>query len=62
MILETYTTTKPGDVEPLLPEFVTVEREITGDLAFSMYNLSKMQAATLQNGNRHAPVKTVSVS
>jgi hypothetical protein len=69
MILETYTTTKLGDVEPQLPGFVGIDREITGDLSFSMYNLSKMQAAAaLPNGTSRqssahsTPTKTASVS
>jgi len=53
--LETYTTSQQGDAtEPRLPEFIIVDREITGDPAYSMFNLSKMKAAAsaLHNG-RH---------
>ncbi|XP_074642321.1 TRPL translocation defect protein 14-like isoform X1 [Tubulanus polymorphus] len=37
IILETYTTTM-GDAK--LPDFLTIERELTGDLEYSMFNLS----------------------
>lgn len=42
MILETYTTAPVGSVEPTLPDFMTIEREITGDPVYSMYNIAKI--------------------
>jgi len=39
LLLETYTTNKSADFE--VPPFLEVEREVTGDLDYSMYNLSK---------------------
>lgn len=48
MILETYTTTNPGDALPELPPFLKVAREITKDNNFSMYNLAKKGAEPLQ--------------
>jgi hypothetical protein len=40
MILETYTTKPVHDAEPQLPAFLEVEREITGDPAYSMFDLN----------------------
>jgi hypothetical protein len=39
MILETYTTRPVGDPEPQLPTFLTVDREITGEPAYSMWGI-----------------------
>ncbi|KAH7729112.1 hypothetical protein AAVH_03487, partial [Aphelenchoides avenae] len=50
MILETYTTKPKGDAEPALPDFLDMNREITGESHFSMYNLSKMGAQPILNG------------
>ena len=36
MILETYTTAPKGDSKPDLPDFLDIEREITGFGPFSM--------------------------
>ncbi|PAV58722.1 hypothetical protein WR25_17596 [Diploscapter pachys] len=43
MILETYTTIPKGTPLPRMPEFLTIEKEITGELAYSMYNMSKLE-------------------
>ncbi|KAI1712666.1 TRPL translocation defect protein 14 [Ditylenchus destructor] len=48
MMLETYTTIPAGDPEFTLPPFLNVEREITGDLKYSMYMLA--EASPLVNG------------
>jgi len=40
MLLETYTTLSPHDFTDRLPKFLNVDQEVTGDPAFSMYNLS----------------------
>ncbi|KAI6240719.1 CYTH-like domain-containing protein [Aphelenchoides fujianensis] len=54
MILETYTTRPIGSPEPELPQFLSVEREITNDSAFSMYQLSRTKEPSIplfhQNG------------
>merc|ERR1719348_1579697 len=39
MLLETYTSLPPSQLS--LPPFLTVEKEVTGDPEFSMFNLSK---------------------
>ena len=58
MILETYTTNPAGSDAPELPNFLHVEREITNESAFSMYQLSRTKsnsAPLLQpNGVFHA--------
>ena len=38
ILLETYTTLEGGALK--LPDFLTVEKEVTGDPAYSMFNLS----------------------
>ena len=38
MILETYTTNQGNDLP--LPDFLEIEKEITNDKDYSMYNLS----------------------
>jgi len=40
MLLETYTTLQPQDLMPNLPDFLNIDQEVTGDPAFSMFNLS----------------------
>jgi len=40
ILLETFTTLGGEDMLPMLPHFLKVKREVTGDPAFSMYNLS----------------------
>lgn len=53
MILETYTTAPVGNIEePALPDFMTIEREITGEPAYSMYNIAKIDSKTVVNGSR----------
>ncbi|VDK43096.1 unnamed protein product [Anisakis simplex] len=42
MILETYTTAPAHSAEPELPDFMKIEREVTGDLTYSMYNIAKI--------------------
>ncbi|KAL3989717.1 AAA domain family protein [Acanthocheilonema viteae] len=51
MLLETYTTASVGDInEPLLPDFMTISKEITGDPAYSMYTIANLNAkATKKN-------------
>lgn len=49
MILETYTTKPCGDPEPKLPDFLEIEREITGNINFSMHNLAKLNPNTKLN-------------
>ena len=40
MLLETYTTLNTEDLKKRLPKFLDVGSEVTGDPAFSMFNLS----------------------
>jgi len=40
MLLETYTTLSPEDFATRLPSFLNIEQQVTGDPAFSMFNLS----------------------
>jgi len=40
MLLETYTTLDPTDLLTTLPDFLNINEEVTGDPAFSMFNLS----------------------
>merc|ERR1712038_176176 len=40
MLLETYTTLSKEEFKDRLPKFLNVDQEVTGDPAFSMYNLS----------------------
>merc|ERR1712183_529567 len=40
MLLETYTTLSKEEFKDRLPKFLTIDLEVTGDPAFSMYNLS----------------------
>merc|ERR1719445_2152607 len=40
MLLETYTTLSPEDFSDRLPSFLNVDQQVTGDPAFSMFNLS----------------------
>lgn len=49
MILETYTTKPCGDFEPKLPDFLEVDREITGNFKFSMHKLAEMGANPVLN-------------
>jgi predicted ATPase len=50
IILETYTTRPAGSNEPALPDFVEVNREITQEPKFSMYQLSRVGAEPIFNG------------
>ncbi len=40
MLLETYTTLSVEELKQRLPEFLNIGAEVTGDPAFSMFNLS----------------------
>merc|ERR1712123_126204 len=40
MLLETYTTLSKEEFIDRLPKFLNVDQEVTGDPAFSMFNLS----------------------
>ena len=40
MLLETYTTSSPEDLKSRLPPFLSIGPNVTGDAAFSMFNLS----------------------
>ncbi|CAB0019456.1 unnamed protein product [Nesidiocoris tenuis] len=40
ILLETYSALNDDQLQASLPEFLEIEREVTGDPAFSMYNLS----------------------
>jgi hypothetical protein len=61
MILETYTTMRSGKLS--LPDFLTIQQEVTGNPQYSMYNLSVKDVAVgqLANGEptSHQPVNAV---
>ena len=40
MLLETYTTLSADELKTRLPEFLKLGPEVTGEPAFSMYNLT----------------------
>jgi len=40
MLLETYTTLSVDELKERLPDFLNIGAEVTGDPAFSMFNLS----------------------
>ena len=40
MLLETYTTLSEVELKTRLPEFLTLGPEVTGEPAFSMFNLT----------------------
>ena len=40
MLLETYTTLSSDELKTRLPDFLNIGAEVTGDPAFSMFNLS----------------------
>ena len=40
ILLETYTTLSTEELKTRLPEFLTLGPEVTGEPAFSMYNLT----------------------
>lgn len=48
MILETYTTKPIGSGEPELPDFLTINREITTEKDFSMYQLSRTKGSDIR--------------
>lgn len=43
MLLETYTTLEGESLRKRLPKFVNIEKEVTGDPNYSMYNLSLLE-------------------
>lgn len=48
MLLETYTTAPVGNTkEPPLPDFMNIEKEVTGDPAYSMYTIAALDAKTV---------------
>lgn len=50
MLLETYTTAPVGDTtEPLLPDFMTISKEVTGDPAYSMYTIANVNAKVVKS-------------
>lgn len=49
IILETYTTNPVGSPEPKLPDFLTINGEITTDSNFSMYQLSRTKSRDCRN-------------
>ena len=40
MLLETYTALTGDDLKNILPQFLTIEKEVTGNPDYSMFNLS----------------------
>ncbi|VDP19632.1 unnamed protein product, partial [Onchocerca flexuosa] len=45
MLLETYTTAPIGDTnEPVLPDFMTISKEVTSDPTYSMYTIANLDA------------------
>lgn len=40
MLLETYTALIGDDLRKILPQFLTIEKEVTGNPDYSMFNLS----------------------
>jgi hypothetical protein len=50
MILETYTTKAIGSGEPELPDFLNIDREITTETNFSMYQLARTKDHIDQKG------------
>lgn len=53
-MLETYTTAKGEDVAPKLPSFLEIEKEVTGDPSYSMYNLSLKAEWSTSNFQKNA--------
>ena len=50
MFLETYTTLSRDELKERLPEFLTLGPEVTGEPAFSMYNLT-LKGGWINNDN-----------
>lgn len=40
MLLETYTALTSNELKNILPQFLTIEKEVTGNPDYSMFNLS----------------------
>lgn len=40
MLLETYTALSGDELKIILPQFLTIEKEVTGNPDYSMFNLS----------------------
>lgn len=40
MLLETYTALSGDELKNILPQFLTIEKEVTGNPDYSMFNLS----------------------
>lgn len=40
MLLETYTALTCDELKNILPQFLTIEKEVTGNPDYSMFNLS----------------------
>lgn len=40
MLLETFTTMPMAELKCVLPPFIDITQEVTGDSAFSMFNLA----------------------
>ena len=50
ILLETYTTLSTEESKTRLPEFLTLGPEVTGEPAFSMYNLT-LKGGWIDNAN-----------
>ena len=50
ILLETYTTLSPDELKSRFPEFLTLGPEVTGEPAFSMYNLT-LKEGWINNAN-----------
>ena len=50
MLLETYTTLSPDELKLRLPDFLKLGPEVTGEPAFSMYNLT-LKGGWIDNAN-----------
>jgi len=62
VILETYTTKPVGSGEPVLPDFLTIDREITGDKNFSMFELSRTKDPEVRNKSTYHECNSNSIS
>ena len=51
MLLETFTTLPISQLRANLPPFLAITEEVTGDPAFSMYNLALRYVLNFQNPN-----------
>jgi len=43
MLLETYTALVGDNLKNILPQFLTIEKEVTGNPDYSMFNLSLLE-------------------